>query len=266
MLKNYRARKAWDCAFSPSCFTIPHFSFFCVWLPADHPSRVSGRTENDTAWELRREGDGFIVVNGRKALRDVMVCDRVQHPQQNMRAHGRTGCRMATARKHMLTEVKSQHKKTNWEIFKAEQKQWRSLWRFGSKFNLCLLLCAVMCLDIKVFIVWNVTQFNWVLFHLNSFRLPLPLRNLSRAMAARNATWLWRSTISSIRLGIALSTQIYQSFFDVVAQQWWQQQSSAYARSSREAKSSNRRFAWRICAKSKVRWAATATQQFSGKD
>lgn len=40
--------------------------------PVDHPLRVSGRMENDTGWGLKREVDGSIVANGRKASRGAM--------------------------------------------------------------------------------------------------------------------------------------------------------------------------------------------------
>lgn len=73
---------------------------------ADHLLRVSGRMENDTAWELKRGDGGFIGASGRKASKDVMACGRVQRRQRNMKALGRMDCKMATAQKPMLMEVK----------------------------------------------------------------------------------------------------------------------------------------------------------------
>lgn len=85
-------------------------------------------------------------------------------------------------------------------------------------------------------------------------------------MAARNATRLWRPTISSVRLGIAFSTQIHPRVVDVAEEQRWKQQSSANARPGREAKSPHRRLARRLRAEGEVGRAAGTPQQFGGKD
>lgn len=74
-------------------------------LSADHPSRVSGRMESDTAWASRRVGGGSTVASGLKALRDATVCGRAQRLQPSTKEPGRTGCRTATARRPTLMEV-----------------------------------------------------------------------------------------------------------------------------------------------------------------
>lgn len=50
---------------------ISHVSpYIFLAFTADHPLRVSGRMENDTAWELKRGDGGFIEANGHRGLKD----------------------------------------------------------------------------------------------------------------------------------------------------------------------------------------------------
>lgn len=68
--------------------------------------RVSGRMESVTVSVLRREAVGFTAASGRKDSRVATECGRARHRRQSTRAPGPTGCRMATARKPTLTEVR----------------------------------------------------------------------------------------------------------------------------------------------------------------
>lgn len=83
------------------------FILFCdSVLLADHLLRVSGKMESVTVSVLRREADGYTAVNGHKDSRDATACGRVQRRLQSTRAPGPMGCRMVTARRPMLTEVR----------------------------------------------------------------------------------------------------------------------------------------------------------------
>lgn len=106
-VKTDRSRNSRDCIESQK---FPHRKPFVMilllsTLSADHPSRVSGKMESDTAWASRRVGGGSTEASGRRALRVATVCGRAQRLQPSTRAPGRTGCRTATARRPTLMEV-----------------------------------------------------------------------------------------------------------------------------------------------------------------
>lgn len=67
--------------------------------------RVNGKMAKDMVWVLKREADGFIGGNGRRALRDGTVSVNRTLPQPNTRGRGRMDCKMDMDRKRMLTTV-----------------------------------------------------------------------------------------------------------------------------------------------------------------
>lgn len=68
--------------------------------------RVNGKMVKDMVWVLKREADGFIGGNGRRALRGGTVSGNRTLPQPNTRERGRMDSKMDTDLKPMPMTVK----------------------------------------------------------------------------------------------------------------------------------------------------------------
>lgn len=77
----------------------------CVYFAVDRHLKANGKTVEGMGQVQKREGDGFIVVNGQVDQKVDMAFGRALHLPQNMREHGPAVYKMATVLKLMPMEV-----------------------------------------------------------------------------------------------------------------------------------------------------------------